>query len=849
MELLYRHSTKYLLFLSILFISVTGIAQKKSVKPTAKSDTLNADSMTGSMVSKLKRIGDAEAGRSILKFNTEKETLKQEHLLEDIRREVQRSKSYIKTGIDTTGMKQELDDVNTLINVVGDGVLTHRISTQTYRNLTTTSKLLAELLKRANLRKEAIDKHEKILVDFRYKIDSLFADPVIYRFPKDSVDAVVYAHKLINVVGKEINPMDTLLQKAISSAHKLQTQVNRVVNKLTANLDEIDQYQSALAARIFDREFNNLGDDAASTRPFDRIVYHSDLKAELTFWFYAKNHIGEIILVLLLICASTAFLTSLKQIVSHDDAAIDQYPGQLLLRYPILSAISIMLCTGQFIFTGIPFVFNCLFWIISAICLTVIFSNFISRYWLKVWLVFVVLFIISCLDNMILQASPLERWGMLVLAAIGVIVGIFALANGHRDQLRQRWILYFIGLSIVLELGCIVADVFGRYNLSKSLLVAGYLGVVVGILFLWVIRLINEGLYLASKAYTKQDRRLFYINFNVVGEKAPTLFYLFLIIGWFILFGRNFYVFKFISEPLKQMFFEPRTIGNYTFSISSLIIFVAIITAAIVVSKTVSYFTSESDPQHLAASTRRPGIGSWILLIRVGIIGLGTFLAFAAAGFPTDRIALIIGALGVGIGFGLQTLVQNLVSGVIIAFEKPVNVGDIVEIGGQMGTMKSIGFRSSILSKMDGPDMVIPNGDLLNSHLTNWTLAGSKRQMDLTVGVAYGTDLQKTQEIVATLLDDNERIHRHPQPLVFFQNFGDNSIDMRLLFWVREFKDGTMVKSDVIKTIDKVFKANDIVIPFPQQDVYLHQTDKTDAQKEIEEKKPVKRVTKPRTKE
>lgn len=839
MELFYLYKRKYLLFVSMLFFCVTGVGQKKSASPAADTDTAKANRITIDVVTKLRELGKVEAAKGVLKFNIEKEAVKQEHLLEEVREEMQEARAYIKAGIDTNGMKGELSDIKELVNVVADGVLINKGTSQTYRNLTTTSRLLAELLKRANLRKATIDRHEKTLVSFQYKIDSLFADPILYDFPKDSLASLTYARKLF-AVATEVQPMDKALQVAISNANKLQTEVNKVVNKLTVDLDEIEDYQKVLSSRIFEREFTNLGVGMEGSRPFNQIVQSSAQKAELNLLLYSRNHFGAIMLVLLLVCGSTLFLVSLNQVITQESIGIERYPGPLVLRYPLLSAITMVMCMGQFIFTESPFVFEWFFWIIPAICLSVIFRNYISAYWFKVWVLYVVMFFVSCLDNMILQASRQERWGIVVLASLGVVVGILLFINGRREELKQKWILYFIALATMLELGAVFADVFGRYNLSKSLLIAGYLNVVIGILFLWTIRLINEGLYLASKAYTKQDRGLFYINFTVVGERAPRLFYLFLILGWIILFGRNFYVFKFISEPLENMFFEERTVGNYSFSISSLVIFVAVITTAIVVSKTVSYFTSENDTLHLPGNDRKAGIGSWILLIRVAIIGLGTFLAFAAAGIPTDRIALIIGALGVGIGFGLQTLVQNLVSGVIIAFEKPVNVGDIVEIGGQMGTMKSIGFRSSILSKMDGPDMVIPNGDLLNSHLTNWTLGGSKRQMDITVGVAYGTDLPFAQALIVRLLEENARIHQHPKPLVFFQTFGSSSIDMRVLFWVREFKEGIMVKSEVITAIDALFKEKGVVIPFPQQDVYHHNAEDFKAAEEIPKKKLVK---------
>lgn len=186
-----------------------------------------------------------------------------------------------------------------------------------------------------------------------------------------------------------------------------------------------------------------------------------------------------------------------------------------------------------------------------------------------------------------------------------------------------------------------------------------------------------------------------------------------------------------------------------------------------------------------------------------------------------DKITIIISALGIGIGFGLQALVNNLVSGLIISFEKPVNVGDIVEIGTRSGVMKSIGFRSSVMYTWDGADVVIPNGDLLNQHLVNWTLGNTKRRIDILISVAYGTDLEKTKQILEDLAKNDNRVLRVPAPAVLVKEFSNSSINLRLLIWVYDAVEYTNVQSDIISAIDIAFKENNIIIPFPQRDVHI----------------------------
>ena len=210
-------------------------------------------------------------------------------------------------------------------------------------------------------------------------------------------------------------------------------------------------------------------------------------------------------------------------------------------------------------------------------------------------------------------------------------------------------------------------------------------------------------------------------------------------------------------------------------------------------------------------------MGSWILLIRIAIISSGLFLAAAAAGIPMDRITLVLGALGVGIGFGLQELTSSLVSGIIIAFEKPVNVGDVVEVDEQSGTMKSIGFRSSVITTWDGADVIIPNSTLLSSNLINWTMSDEKRRVDIEVQVMFGTDLNKVKRILLELLDSDERILKYPAPTVELMELKNSTVELRIYFWVVQVQyEWIYTRSDLMLEIDRVFKENDIAMPAPE---------------------------------
>ncbi len=181
----------------------------------------------------------------------------------------------------------------------------------------------------------------------------------------------------------------------------------------------------------------------------------------------------------------------------------------------------------------------------------------------------------------------------------------------------------------------------------------------------------------------------------------------------------------------------------------------------------------------------------------------------------------MLGALSVGIGLGLQGLVSNLVSGLIIAFERPVKVGDQIEINAKSGTMKSIGFRSSIVTLSDGSCLIVPNSDLLSSHLINWSVSKNIRRLVIPVGVAYGSSPEQVSTLLKTVADQDERILKYPQAVAVARHFGDNAIEFELIFWIKTPSEALSVTSSMIAGIDAVFKEHHIVIPTPQRTVYV----------------------------
>jgi small-conductance mechanosensitive channel len=230
--------------------------------------------------------------------------------------------------------------------------------------------------------------------------------------------------------------------------------------------------------------------------------------------------------------------------------------------------------------------------------------------------------------------------------------------------------------------------------------------------------------------------------------------------------------------------------------------------------------------------------GAISLLVKITLMGLGIMLAFGAAEIDMSQITILIGALGVGIGFGLQNIFNNLISGLILAFERPIQTGDIIQIStlNLMGEVKEIGIRASTVRTFDGAEVIVPNGNLISNEVINWTLSDQRKRQEILVGVKYGTDTAKVLEILNSVVIEQNNVLKNPAPFNIFIGFGDSSLDFRVLFWTR-FDVGMGTKSAVGISIDEAFKKNGIEIPFPQRDLHLRSvSDTVDFQKE---KKPI----------
>ncbi|UCF19282.1 MAG: mechanosensitive ion channel [Gemmatimonadota bacterium] len=440
-----------------------------------------------------------------------------------------------------------------------------------------------------------------------------------------------------------------------------------------------------------------------------------------------------------------------------------------------------------------------------------------------------VLYLFQQLLEFLPEGSFLQRLSLLGLTALATAGLALVLRPGGLGESaagqggRLRLVLAFLRVALAGLAISLIANVLGFVALADLMTPAIILSALLAFVLFAGAQVVAAVVRLVLRTPLAQSLHSIRTQGTLVTRRAVRLTNLLAVVIWALGTLSAFDLLDPTISALDTALNTPLVVGALSISLGDVFAFGIAIGIAVIASRLVRFALQEDLLPRFALPRGVPGAISQ--LSHYIILGFGLLFALAAAGIDLSRLALLVGALGVGIGFGLQNIVNNFISGLILIFERPIQVGDTIELEPLLGTVRHIGIRASTVRTWEGAEVIVPNADLIAGKVVNWTLSDRQRRVDVQVGVAYGTDPDRVVAILVEVAGKSPSVLAHPEPTALFRGFGDSSLNFVLRAWTPEFERWMHVQSELTLAVHHALRDAGITIPFPQRDLHLRSVD------------------------
>lgn len=653
------------------------------------------------------------------------------------------------------------------------------------------------------------------LVQNQHDILQFPTDPLLKTIPSDSALRKTFfdQKKTVIILWRKT---DSTNRKDLFKVNLLQNKVAMAYSVVLDASDLIDSKIKKFADRAMDGEFGYIWSTNNTYSHIDSAISGTvRLNTILANYFIKNETITHLIATLfLVIMVGWIVYVRYRTLKNTKSQEIVVEHAQFVYKKPLTSSLLVVTAIAPYFYDHPPvFFLECAFLLSIVFVLVLVRSHFplsLFRFLIQLF----VLTIIYCLSNLLIQITNADRYIIFLLSLASITFAILFYTRtrkepkGHLDNTQL-----IIKAFIILQVISLILSVTGRFSLAKIVGITAVFNLWMIMSLYFIIRIIIQAVFLQFHTKRAENSFISLIDFNVLQKKFRSVLTTLAALLWIFFLLQNLNIDDWVHDYLNDMLTQSRTIGGASFTFGGFVIFIIVIWLSSIVSRIISFFYDLSAQHANDLSVLKKKNRASTLLIRIGVFSVGFLLAVAASGFPLDKLTIIFSAFGVGIGFGLQNIVNNLVSGMILAFEKPIQIGDIIEVNNRTGTVKEIGIRSSKLATGNGSEVIIPNGDLISQNVVNWTLSNTNRQVEILISAAYGTDIDKVTTILKDLLCNRNDIMTTPEPTIFLNAITDKSVDFRVFFWAADIADFLKLKSRVLADIYEAFRKAGIELP------------------------------------
>ena len=717
-------------------------------------------------------------------------------------------------GLPIANVRNRLTDSDSVLTVLKDNVLNNS-SALNLRNLQVFRTLLQNLQGELREHRATLDSTESDLVALRNSLKPLAGDTVLRQVWRDSVLKQQFSSQLKDM-RQAFRAATGGLRESLAEVNLLQTRNSASLVTTNQLLGKVDHLLSTSAGRIFGKEYNYLWEsDTARLSDTARTslakAYSGEQKA-VRYYFKGSGSKRLFLLLIGLVFFAWTF-NNIRTIRKHQAQTVLE--GLNFVYLPsgyVVSAMVVMFCLAPLFDLHAPSAYIEFMQFLLLIILTIICWKKWPRSLFVVWIVMAVLYICFSFTHHIVNPSLGQRFWLILLNVLSVVFGVRFLSKMKEHLHLKGFLRFVIILHNIMNVLSLVCNIGGRFTLAQLLGNAAIFAFMqaVGLAVFSKICMEAIQLQIVSSRVKRGIQTRF--EFQPVLASFRRLVLFLAVVLWLIVFTTNLSIYNPVLNGTIQLLTTPRRIGEAAFTLGGVLLFFMIIWVAHLLQKYIGYFFGATDGDE---ETHNKGQRSRLLIARLILLCLGYLLAVAASGVPVDKITIVLGALGVGIGLGLQNIVNNFVSGIILIFDRPLQIGDIVEVGNQAGRIhagrvREIGLRSCTLLTSDGAEVIIPNGDILSEQVVNWTLTSNQRRMEMELAVNGCNDMERVCSVIRRAVFGSQFVVKEREPQVLFLKLQDNGVTVKVFFWCREAAKTEEAKSEVLLLLNEHLQKNQL---------------------------------------
>lgn len=572
----------------------------------------------------------------------------------------------------------------------------------------------------------------------------------------------------------------------------------------------------------FFKDLSSLGDTALINSHVDSFKESIISDYNVLKGGYLKNLFLMAVILVFLLIFTFWFKNNYERLIVQDEF---KFSGLhlALINAPVLCSIFVTTMLIRFTLRDLPQTFTYLNVVIMVVPMVILLIRIFGSV-IRTWII-----VLAAMYTLVFFAELAYTPGIWVRINLMVIclTGLWFFTWVYRKKpfvegFRNKGVKIIIRSLMIVFAGmhfiAIIANLVGAFHLAEFITILPVNVTLLTVLILLASKLADTIIYLALYSYRLQKVNVIKDDVEFIHKKTLWLVDLALWLFASVVVLRILLIKDLVIDWIRGVMTESKSIWNIEYTLGNILVFFFVIWLSVIITRIITHILQKDVFTRVSTAKGIPD--TIVLLLRIALITGGFFLAAGAAGMELTNLSIILGAFSVGIGFGLQNIFNNMVSGFILAFERPIKVGDVVQVGELMGTVKSIGLRSSNVRSFDGAEVIVPNGNLISNQMINWTKSDSNRRMDIRVGVAYGTDPELVLALMEETVAEYNEVRKNPAPRAYFLGFGESSLDFRLLAWIHlDIRLETESKINV--EINRRLAEAGIEIPFPQRDLHI----------------------------